>query len=157
MGPRLPIRPRTPRDGSRTRAEAHLAFPDVEEERDEVEVGARRFNLQEIASGLPDDSREADKRAECRHPVDRRSRVKIARTVLSRMPGLAAILRERPDRAARFYARFGVSEAFFGHGVSAGDAAVALLENYRGAKKNGKGAFEGHTHRRFLAGAARSR
>jgi len=27
------------------------------------------------------------------------------------MPGLAAILRERPDKAARFYARFGITES----------------------------------------------
>jgi hypothetical protein len=38
-----------------------------------------------------------------------RARVKIARAVVSKMPGLAAILGERPDRAARFCARFGIS------------------------------------------------
>jgi hypothetical protein len=49
--------------------------------------------------------------------VGLRSRVKIARAVVSKMPGLAAILRERPDRAARFYARFGITEAQLAHGV----------------------------------------
>jgi len=33
------------------------------------------------------------------------------------MPGLAATLRERPDRAARFYARFGITETQFRQGV----------------------------------------
>jgi hypothetical protein len=33
------------------------------------------------------------------------------------MPGLTAILRERPDRAARFYARFGITEGMFQEGV----------------------------------------
>jgi hypothetical protein len=46
-----------------------------------------------------------------------RARVKIARAVVSKMPGLAAILGERPDRAARFYARFGISEGQFRQGV----------------------------------------
>ncbi|MGA7847292.1 MAG: hypothetical protein WCB18_09440 [Thermoplasmata archaeon] len=33
------------------------------------------------------------------------------------MPGLAAILRARPDRAARFYARFGITHKLFVDGV----------------------------------------
>ena len=52
---------------------------------------------------------------------DVRARVKLARAVASKMPGLAAILRERPDRAARFYARFGITEEQFSQGVPAGD------------------------------------
>ena len=39
--------------------------------------------------------------------------MKLARAVVSRMPGLAAILRERPERAARF----GITEATFRYGV----------------------------------------
>ena len=34
------------------------------------------------------------------------------------MPGLDALLRERPDRAARSYARFGITERDFRLGVS---------------------------------------
>jgi hypothetical protein len=49
--------------------------------------------------------------------VELGSRVKIARAVVSKRPGLAAILRERPDRAARFYARFEVTERMFLLGV----------------------------------------
>ena len=47
-----------------------------------------------------------------------RSPVKFARSVVSRMPGLAAILRERLDRAARFYVRFGITEETFRCGVA---------------------------------------
>jgi hypothetical protein len=117
VGPRPPVRPRTPRDGSRTRAEARLAFPEAEEEEDDP-ADSRRFSLWEITSGLPDDSREADERREEHYLRDVRSRVKLARAVVSRMPGLAAILRERPDRAARFYARFGITEEMFRCGVA---------------------------------------
>jgi hypothetical protein len=99
-GPQSPARPRVVHDGSRTRAEARLAFPEAEEEEDDP-ADSRRFSLWEITSGLPDDSREADERAEYRHLVALRSRVKIARAVVSKMPGLAAMLRGRPDRAAR--------------------------------------------------------
>jgi hypothetical protein len=51
---------------------------------------------------------------------DVRARVKHARAVASKMPGLAAILRERPERAARFYARFGIKEEQFRSGVPIG-------------------------------------
>jgi len=77
----------------------------------------RRFSFWEITSGLPDDSREADERREEHYLRDVRARVKLARAVVSRMPGLAATLRERPDRAARFYARFGVTEEMFRQGI----------------------------------------
>jgi hypothetical protein len=72
-----------------------------------------------ITSGLPEDSREADERFAERQLRELRARVKLARAVVSRMPGLAAILRERPDRAARFYARFGITESQFRTGVPA--------------------------------------
>jgi hypothetical protein len=101
-----------------------LAFSGADDDPDEVAVGDRRFSLLEITSGLPDDSREADERAEHRHLVDLRSRVKIARAVVSRMPGLAAILRERPDRMARFCARFGITESHFTNGVPTGAGSV---------------------------------
>jgi hypothetical protein len=114
--PRLPFRAPKPHDGSRTRAEAHVALPESEDEEDPVD--ARRFSLLDITSGLPDDSREADERREEHYLRDVRARVKLARAVVSRMPGLAAILRERPDRAARFYARFGITEEMFRCGVA---------------------------------------
>ncbi len=133
-GSRSPVLAARPRDGlqkdpsgsshprpsgpwTRTRAEARLALPGADDDHDEVEVGERRFSLLEVTSGLPDDSRDEDERAEYRHLVDLRSRVKIARAVVSKMPGLAAMLRERPDRATRFYARFGITEGQFREGV----------------------------------------
>ncbi len=116
-GPKPPNRRQTPRDGSRTRAEARLALPGVDDDPDEVEVGDRRFSLLEITRGLPDDSREADEHREEHYLRDVRARIKLARVVASKMPGLAAILRERPDRAARFFARFGISETQFNLGV----------------------------------------
>jgi hypothetical protein len=108
------------RDSSRTRFESRLAFADGDEGGDEPANAAtetRRFSWFETTSGLPDDSREADERAAYRHLVDLRSCVKIARAIASRMPGLAAVLRARPDRAARFYARFGITEGQFMRGV----------------------------------------
>jgi hypothetical protein len=65
--PEPPARPRTlprarpPHDGSRTRAEARIAFPDAAEDADEPE--SRRFSPWGTTSGLPDDSREADGRS----------------------------------------------------------------------------------------------
>ncbi len=109
--------PRPSGPWTRTHAEARLAFPGADDDSDEVEVGDRRFSVLKVTSGLPDDSREADERAEYRHIVDLRSRVKIARAVVSKMPGLAAMLRERPDRTTRFYARFGITEGQFREGV----------------------------------------
>jgi hypothetical protein len=122
--PRAPVQPVRPRDGSRTRAEARLAFPGADDDPDEVEVGDRRFSVLEITSGLPDDSREADERVMEHYLRDVRARVKLARAVLSRMPGLAAILRERPDRMARFCARFGITESHFTNGVPTGAGSV---------------------------------
>ena len=118
VGPRPPMLPRTPRDGSRPRAEVRLAFPGAGEDPDEVEIGARRFSLLEVTSGLPDDSREEDDRREEHYLREVRAQVKLARAVASTMPGLAAILQERPDRAARFYDRFGIAEAMPRYGIT---------------------------------------
>jgi hypothetical protein len=117
VGHRSPIRLRPPRDASRTRAEARLAFPRADEEEADP-ADSRRFSFWEITSGLLDDSREADERREEHYLRDVRARVKLARAVVSRMPGLAAILRERPDRAARLYERFGITEEMFRCGVA---------------------------------------
>jgi hypothetical protein len=124
-GPRAPIPPRVPRDGSRTRAEARVAFPDAgQDEEDGVDSGG--FSLLEITSGLPDDSREADERAAARKLRDVRTRVKAARALLGTTPGLADTLHADWMKAAAFYARFGISEAQFRHGVPAMDATVEV-------------------------------
>ena len=68
---------RRPHDGSRTRVEARVAFPTVEEE-DEIPISTRRFTMNEITAGLPDDSREEDERQEERRIRDLRGRVKVA-------------------------------------------------------------------------------
>lgn len=77
----------------------------------------RRFGLLEITSGLPDDSREAEERATERRLRDLRGRVKRARAFVSRTPGLAETLATDWEKAARFCARFGSTEAQSRHGV----------------------------------------
>jgi hypothetical protein len=108
-------------DYSRTRFESRVAFggPDEGEDAEEVATPTRQFSLLEITSGLPDDSREADERAEERHLRDLRGRVKRARAAMAVTPGLREILDSDWRRAARFYARFGITEAMFRNGVSA--------------------------------------
>jgi hypothetical protein len=132
-GPRGPIRPRTPHDGTLTRAEARVALPEVD--REELDgVDSRRFSLLEITSGLPDDSREADERAAARSLRDVRARVKAARALVTATPGLCDTLSRDWRRAARFYARFGISEAQFRHGVRESDSEPTTIE-----MPNGKG------------------
>ena len=104
-------------DGSRTRAERRIAFQSLEES-DEIPTLTRRFGLPEITSGLPDDSRVADQQESERRIRDLRGRVKAARAVVSRTPGLAETLAGDWRKAASFYARFGVTEATFRRGVS---------------------------------------
>jgi hypothetical protein len=82
-------------------------------------VVGSRFSLWEITSGLPDDSREADDRAAERALRDLRGRVKAARAMVAKTPRLAETLHLDGERAARFYARFGISEAMFRGGVPA--------------------------------------
>jgi hypothetical protein len=121
--PPVPITPprRVVRDYSRTRAESRIVFRDADAPATEGVEGSR-FSLMEITSGLPDDSREADERAAERAVRDLRGRVKAARTVVSTTPGLAEALQRDPKRAARFYARFGVTEEMFRQGVPEGTA-----------------------------------
>jgi hypothetical protein len=102
-------RPRV-HDGSRTHLESRVAFPLGSEEVEEATGYARRFTPEEITSGLRDDSREADKRAEARRACDLRGRVKAARAVVSNTPGLSETLQKNWTRAASFYARFGITE-----------------------------------------------
>jgi hypothetical protein len=109
--PPVPITPprRVTRDYSRSRVESRVVFRD--EDAPETDgVGGSRFSLLEITSGLPDDSREADELAAERCLRDLRGRVKVARAVVSTTPGLAGLLQRDWQRAARFYARFGITE-----------------------------------------------
>jgi hypothetical protein len=114
----------TPRFGdySRTRFESRVAFggPDESEDAEDspsVATPTRQFSLLEITSGLPDDSREADERAAERRLRELRARVKAARAVISNTPGLAEILATDWKKAARFYARFGITPAQFRRGI----------------------------------------
>jgi hypothetical protein len=109
----VPVSTPRRRDGSRTHAEARSAY------HAEEEVGANsRFSEWDITSGLPDDSREAGERQEARRLRELRARVKVARAVASTTPGVAETLRGDWQKAARFYARFGITEARFRHGVT---------------------------------------
>ena len=114
-------RERRPHDGSRTCLEARLAIPRLDADGDESEIltATRRFSVREITSGLPDDSREVDERAEELRLRSLRGCVKSARAVVSTTPGLAALLANDWNRAARFYERFGITEKMFRHGVPA--------------------------------------
>jgi hypothetical protein len=118
-GPRLPLQAPRPHDRTRTRAEAHLAFPVADDDSDEVEIGDRRFNLLEITSGLPEDSREEDERLAERQLRDLRGRVKAARAVASATPGLMEILTRDRRKAVQFYAQYGITEEIFRNGVPA--------------------------------------
>jgi hypothetical protein len=106
-------------DYSRTRFESRVAFggSDEDAEGQPIATPTRQFSLLEITSGLPDDSREADERDAVRKLRDLRGRVKAARAAISGTPGAAQILRRDWVRAARFYARFGITEAQFRRGV----------------------------------------
>jgi len=59
-------------------------------------------------------------------------RVNMARAVIAGAPGLAETLKRDWQRAARFYARFGVTEGLVRHGVSATESVdVDLAERVR--------------------------
>jgi hypothetical protein len=118
-------RPRT-RDGSRSRLEARVAIPREEEAPGPL---PGRFSLAEVTSGLPDDSREADERAAERSLYDFRGRVKEARALVASTPGVAETLARGGQKAAAFYARFGITETQFRKGVPADsvDGAGATL------------------------------
>src|SRR5271157_2739579 len=86
-----------------------------------IATPTRQFSLLEITSGLPDDSREAHERREAGQLHDLRGRVKAARAAISATPGAEEVLRRDLEKAARFYARFGITEAILRHGVPPGD------------------------------------
>ena len=104
-------------DGSRTRAEARVAIPSLEEP-EEIPTPTRRFTVWETTSGLANDSREEDERQEERRLRDLRGRVKRARAVVAGTPGLAEVLAGDWRRTALFYARLGVTEEMFRRGVA---------------------------------------
>jgi hypothetical protein len=66
---------------------------------------------------LPDDPRKADERAAERRLRDLRGRVKAARAAISTTPGAEGVLQRDWVKAARFYARFGITEAQFRQGA----------------------------------------
>jgi hypothetical protein len=90
---------------------------DEAEDAEDVAAPTRPFSLLEITSGLPDDSREEDEREAERRLREMRTRVKAARAVVSTTPGLSETLASDRKRAARFYARFGITERQYRVGV----------------------------------------
>ena len=81
----------------------------------------RRFSLLEITSGLPDDSREAEEREAERRLRELRGRVRATRAVIAGSPGLSERLAGDWRMAARFYARFGVTEGQVQHATLAAE------------------------------------
>ena len=72
------------------------------EEPEEFPTPTRRFTVWETTSGLPDDSREEDEKEGERRLRDLRGRVKTARAVVARTPGLAETLAGDWWKAGRF-------------------------------------------------------
>jgi hypothetical protein len=140
--PCVPIARRFPSprfgDYSRTRFESRVAFGGPDEDAEEVATPTRQFSLLEITSGLPEDSREADERAAERRLRELRGRVKAARAAIATTPGLAETLARDWRKAARFYARFGITEAMFRHGAAicgpGGETSLPASESYRNPK-----------------------
>ncbi len=115
---------RTPRGACLFCRRVAFGGPDEDEDAEETATPTRQFSLLEITSGLPDDSREVDERAAERRLRDLRGRVKAARAVVSRTPGLAETLARDWQKAARFYARFGITEEMPLHGVWAKSSSI---------------------------------
>jgi hypothetical protein len=125
-------------DRARTRStESRLAFggADEDESAEEIATPTRQFSVRETTSGLPDDSREEDEQREARRLRDLRGRVKAARAVVSTALGLSAILHADWKRAARFYARFGITELLFRNGVP--DATADGSDDFFGTDVDG--------------------
>jgi hypothetical protein len=123
---------RCPPGGSRTRFESRVLFRDADEDAEEVVPPCRRFTVLEITSGLADDSRETDEKQVERRLRDLRARVKVARGVVSTTPGADQVLRKDWAKAARFYAKFGITETQFRRGVRAVTIeANGSLEDFR--------------------------
>ncbi len=120
-------------DYSRTRFESRVAFggPDEGEDAEEIATPTRQFSLLEITSGLLDDSREADERATERRLRDLRGSVKSARAVVATTPRLAETLQRDWQKAARFYARFGITEGMFRMGIPFQTGELDIKESTR--------------------------
>jgi hypothetical protein len=88
-----------------------------DEDAEEIATPTRRFSLLEVTSGLLDDSREEDGRCAEQGLRELRGRVKAARAAMSTMPGGEVILRRDWAKAARFYAKFGITEGTFRNDV----------------------------------------
>ncbi len=58
-----------------------------------------------------------------------RGRVKAARALVASAPGLTGALARDWQKAARFYARYGITEGMFRNGVSAGNVPGKALAN----------------------------
>jgi hypothetical protein len=120
--PRAAGEPRgSPRDGSRTRAEARTAYREGGEDGEEVPIHSR-FTVWDTTSGLPDDSREADERAAERRLRDLRGRVKAARAALAAAPGAAEAMGADWRKEAAFLACLGISQAQFRNGVATAES-----------------------------------
>lgn len=96
-----------------------LAFPSAGDGEDAKEraTPTRMFSWRDVTSGLPDDSREGDERQEALQLKNLRGRMKRARAIAACTPGLVEVLASDWKKAARFYARFGITEGEFRHGV----------------------------------------
>jgi hypothetical protein len=104
-------------DGSRTCAEARVAYRDGDDDAEEIVTLTRTFSVYETTSGLPDDSREEDERVAARSLRERRARVRAAREVVATTPGLAETLQRDRRKAAPFFYRFGITEDWLRRGV----------------------------------------
>ena len=125
---------------------SRVVFSGTDEDAEEIATPTRRFNLLEITSGLPDDSREVDERAAERRLHDMRGRVKAARAAISITPGAEAVLEQDWIRAARFYTSFGITEEQFRRGVCdvPKDEGDNPVEQLRSPESNVAELLQGH-------------
>ena len=109
--------PRSCGPGTRTHVEASLAFGHGFDD-DEDGFDSRRFSVLDVTSGLPEDAREEDEHQAGAQLRDLRGRVKAARAAISANPGAEEVLARDWVKEARFYVRFGITQAQFRHGVT---------------------------------------
>jgi hypothetical protein len=95
------------------------------------EVTHSRFSERDTTSGLPDDSREEDERQKARKLRELRARLKRARAIVARTPGLAESIRRDWKRAAQFYARLRVNEVQLRRGAP---SSASRFETIRGTR-----------------------
>lgn len=87
------------------------------EEPEETGTPARMFSWGDVTSGLPDVCREEDEGQQGRRLRVLLGRVKAARAVVATTHGLAETLASDSQKAASFYARFGITEDLFLRGA----------------------------------------